>query len=103
MSEEHSSISNGLVSNSKCVLRGHQSPIIAVALNSELDTCVSCSSQGLILVHTVSKGEYRHALYLSGDICGRGSSLNNLQFEHVVDGAGEHPKQSEPKALEKHP
>ena len=94
-----SSISNGLILNSKCVLRGHQSPIIAVALNSELDTCVSCSSQGLILVHTVSKGEYRHSLYLSGDVCGRGAVLSNLQFEHIPDGGRPLPK----KPLQKHP
>lgn len=84
---------NGLISNSKCVLRGHQSPIVAIALQSELDICVSCSSQGLILIHTVQHGEYRHSLYLSGDICGRGASLSNLQFKHIPDGAREYPSE----------
>lgn len=84
---------NGLISNSKCVLRGHQSPIVAIALHSELDICVSCSSQGLILIHTVQHGEYRHSLYLSGDICGRGASINNLQFKHIPDGAREYPSE----------
>ena len=82
---------DGLISSSKCVLRGHQSPIVAIALNSELDICVSCSSQGQILIHTVQHGEYRYALYLSGDICGRGTLLNNIQFKHIPDGAREYP------------
>ena len=36
----HSAHKRGLFSSSKCVLRGHQSPIVAIALNSELELCV---------------------------------------------------------------
>ena len=37
-------------------LRGHEDEVVAVAVQSELDVCVSVSSRGLVLLHSLRKG-----------------------------------------------
>ncbi len=103
---------SGLLDKSIAVLRGHQSPIVAVALDTSLDICVSCSSEGLVLIHTVQTGEFRHSLYISTDICGRGRSVRALDIKHIPEHVGDMPSASsfmrrkheeDRKTLSKHP
>jgi WD40 repeat protein len=37
-------------------LRGHEDEVVAVAVQSELDVCVSVSARGLVLLHSLMKG-----------------------------------------------
>ena len=37
-------------------LRGHEDEVVAVAVQSELDVCVSVSARGLVLLHSLRKG-----------------------------------------------
>jgi hypothetical protein len=40
------------------VLRGHQSPVRLVQYSSELDLCLSVGEDGLVCVHSVTKGQF---------------------------------------------
>jgi WD40 repeat protein len=40
------------------ILRGHEEPIIAVAVDSEMDVCVSISTRGQVLMHSLRKGQF---------------------------------------------
>ena len=42
----------------KFILRGHEEPIIAVAVESELDVAVSISARGQVMMHSVRKGSF---------------------------------------------
>jgi len=40
------------------ILRGHEDPILAAAIESELDVCVSISTRGTVLVHSMRTGSF---------------------------------------------
>jgi hypothetical protein len=46
------------------ILRGHEDEIIAVAIDTELDLCVSVSSRGICLLHSLRRGRLLRRLSL---------------------------------------
>lgn len=59
ISDKHSA---GLISHSRCVVRGHTSPLICVAVCSFNDIIVSCS-QSKIFIHQLN-GKFSHSLII---------------------------------------
>ena len=42
---------------------------------------------GLVLIHSINTGQFKHSLYLSNEISGRGRSINTLDIKHIPDGS----------------
>ncbi len=45
-----------------CTLCGHESAITSVAINGDMDVCVSGSKDGMVLVHSIRKAKLLHSL-----------------------------------------
>lgn len=84
-----------------CVLYGHQTPITAIAISSDLNICISCS-EGAVIIHNLTGDFIRHIpLLYENSICSAHlivvdpvmgsfvvySKQHNILFQFSVNGA----------------